>query len=119
MTPNSISPPESKKAVDVLNRCLEAVGSWMWENKLKLNSHKTEVFLVWKSMARVLDYCPALTGVALSLKEQVHSLGVLLDLQLLLESQVSTVASSTFAQLRLLCQLRLYLSHSNLATSYI
>lgn len=66
MTPNSISPPESKEAVDVLNRCLEAVGSWMWENKLKLNSHKTEVFLVWKSMARVLDYCPALNGVALS-----------------------------------------------------
>nr|GFC52549.1 hypothetical protein [Tanacetum cinerariifolium] len=109
-------PPDSKGAVDVLNRCLEAVGSWMGANKLKLNPDKTEVLLVQKSTTQVLDHRPALNGVVLPLKEQVRSLGVLLDAQLLLDSQVAAVARGAFAQLRLVRQLRPYLDRADLAT---
>ena len=109
-------PPDSEEAVEVLDRCLEAVGGWMRVNKLRLNPDKTEVLLVRKSTTRVLDYHPTLDGVALPLKEQVRSLGVLLDPQLLLDSQVAAVARGAFAQLRLIRQLRPYLSCSDLTT---
>ena len=44
---------------------------------------------------------PVLDGVTLPLKTQVHSLGVLLDLSLRVDSQVLAVAKSAFAQLKL------------------
>lgn len=56
-------------------------------------------------MMQVLEYCPALNGVTLPLKEQVLSLGVHLDLQLLLDSQAAVVARRAFAQLWLVHQL--------------
>ena len=37
----------------------------------------------------MIDLLPVLEGVALPLKDQVHSLGVLLDPSLLLEAQVA------------------------------
>lgn len=45
---------------------------------------------------QVLDYHLAVNGVALIPKEQIHSLGVILDSHLLLDAQVSDVARSTF-----------------------
>ncbi|XP_066490612.1 Golgi-associated RAB2 interactor protein 1A [Tiliqua scincoides] len=83
------APLPLRVAVSVLERCLEAVGIWKRANKLRLNLDKTEVLLVQKSMMQVLDYYPTVKGVSLPLKEQVRSLGVLLDLQLLLDVQVS------------------------------
>ncbi|KAF7252571.1 RNA-directed DNA polymerase from mobile element jockey [Varanus komodoensis] len=49
-------------------------------------------------------------------KDWVHSLGVLLDPELTLETQVSAVARSAFHQLRLIHQLRPYLEDDCLAT---
>lgn len=46
----------------------------MRSNKLRLNSDKTEILLVWKSTIQVLEYFPALNGVVLPLKNQVSSL---------------------------------------------
>lgn len=55
-------------------------------SKLKLHLDKTEVLLVWKSITQVLDYPSILNGVAVPLWEQVCSLGVVLDPQVLLTS---------------------------------
>lgn len=51
----------------------------------------------------ILEYRPALNGVALSLKEQVRSLGVHLDSRVLLDSQVVAAAGvgGALVQLRL------------------
>ncbi|KAF7253695.1 hypothetical protein EYD10_00878 [Varanus komodoensis] len=57
-----------------------------------------------------------LNGVALPLRDKVHSLGVLLDPELSLEAQVTAVARNTFLQLRLIHQLRPYLEYDCLAT---
>lgn len=43
-----------------------------------------------------LKVLPALNGVALPLKKQVHSLGLLLDLCLLLDKQATSVARIAF-----------------------
>ncbi|XP_053169630.1 uncharacterized protein LOC128353010 [Hemicordylus capensis] len=108
--------PDPREAVDVLNRGLEAVMGWMWANKLKLNPDKMEVILVSRRANRDKDILPVLDGVALPLKEQVRSLGVLLDPALLLEAQVEAVARGAFAQFRLVRQLRPFLKKADLAT---
>ncbi|KAF7249443.1 hypothetical protein EYD10_05220 [Varanus komodoensis] len=77
------------EAVAVLNWCLAKVMGWMRANKLKLNPDKTEVLLVGGSSSWVGGLDLALDGVALPLKDRVHSLGVLLDPELSLEAQVT------------------------------
>ena len=89
---------------------------WMRANKLKLNPDKTEMLLVSGSSERIVGVQPVLDGVALPLKEQVRSLGVLLEPSLSLEAQVALVAWSAFYQLRLVAQLRPYLDRDNLAS---
>uniref|UniRef100_A0A803TBL4 Reverse transcriptase domain-containing protein n=1 Tax=Anolis carolinensis TaxID=28377 RepID=A0A803TBL4_ANOCA len=109
-------PPTSKEAPRILDQCLAAVMGWMRANKLKLNPDKTEVLQVSRSTDRGIGWLPVLDGVALPLKAQVRSLGVLLDSSLSLDAQVSAVAGRAFAQLKLVHQLRLYLEKSGLTT---
>ena len=59
---------------------------------------------------------PVLDGVALPLKEHVHSLGVLLEPSMSLEAQVASVAQSAFYQLWLVAPLCPYLDRDNLAS---
>ena len=66
----------------------------MRANKLKLSPDKTEMLLVGDCSDRMVDVQPVLDGVALPLKEQVRSLGVLLEPFLSLETQVALVAQS-------------------------
>uniref|UniRef100_R4GDA2 Reverse transcriptase domain-containing protein n=1 Tax=Anolis carolinensis TaxID=28377 RepID=R4GDA2_ANOCA len=108
-------PPNSKEAPQILNQCLAAVMGWMRANKLKLNPDKTEVLQVSRMPDRGIGWQPVLDGVALPLKAQVRSLGVLLDSSLTLDAQVSAVAGRAFAQLKLVRQLRPYLVKSDLA----
>ncbi|KAF7250405.1 Vacuolar protein sorting-associated protein 13A [Varanus komodoensis] len=104
------------EAVAVLNQCLAEVMGWMRANKLKLNPDKTEVLLVGGSSFGEGELNQVLNGVALPLRDKVHSLGVLLDPELSLEAQVTAVARSAFFQLRLIHQLRPYLEYDCLAT---
>uniref|UniRef100_A0A803TFX4 Reverse transcriptase domain-containing protein n=1 Tax=Anolis carolinensis TaxID=28377 RepID=A0A803TFX4_ANOCA len=108
-------PPVTKEAVQVLNRCLAAVSDWMRANKLKLNPDKTEVLLVSRKAEQGIGLQPVVDGVALPLKTQVRSLGVLLDSSLSLEPQVSAVARGALAQLKLVRQLCPFLGRSDLA----
>ncbi|KAF7237117.1 putative RNA-directed DNA polymerase from transposon BS [Varanus komodoensis] len=104
------------EAVAVLNRCLAEVMGWMRANKLKLNPDKTEVLLVGGSGFGEGGFDLVLNGATLPLRDKVRSLGVLLDLELSLEAQVTAVARSAFLQLRLIHQLRPYLEYDCLAT---
>ncbi|KAF7248207.1 Polypeptide N-acetylgalactosaminyltransferase 5 [Varanus komodoensis] len=79
------------EAVAVLNRCLAKVMGWMRANKLRLNPDKTEVLLVGALSFGMGFLDLVLNGVALPLRDKVHSLGVLLDPELSLEAQVTAV----------------------------
>lgn len=57
-------------------------------------------------MLQLLEYCPALGGVTCPLKEQIHKLWVLQDLQLLNSQVVSVAGGRGFAQLCLVHQLQ-------------
>ena len=67
----------------------------MAANGLRLNPDKTEV-LFWgdRVQAGVGDSL-VLNGVTVPLKDQVRSLGVILDSQLSMEAQVNSVSRST------------------------
>lgn len=86
--------------METMNRCLEAVFEWMRDNKLKFNPDNTEMLLVGGSPGPSNGLFPVLGGVALPLKEQIHSLGVLLDPGLLSDKQVAVMSRGTFHQLR-------------------
>ena len=74
------------------------------------------MLLVGGSSDRMVGVQPLLDGVAVPLKEQVCSLGLLLEPSLSLEAQVALVTRSAFYQLRLVAQLRPYLDKDNLAS---
>ena len=65
-------------------------------NKLKLNSDKTELLLVSQKADQGAGMQP---GVMHPLKIQVHSLGILLDSSLILNSLVSAITKNLFSQL--------------------
>ena len=69
------------------------------------------MLLVGGSSDQMVGVQTVLDGVAIPLKEQVHSLVVLLEPSLSLEAQVASVAWSAFYQLRLVAQLRPYLDN--------
>lgn len=76
---------------------------WMEANKL--TPDKMEVLLVGSNSFLRSDYISMLAEVALTPKTSVHSLGILLDLGLLLCAPVATVARSAYCQLELVYQL--------------
>nr|XP_016848482.1 PREDICTED: maestro heat-like repeat-containing protein family member 7 [Anolis carolinensis] len=90
----------SDKAPRVLDQCLATVMDWTRANRLKLNPDKTEVLLVSRLTDWDIGWQLVLDRVTLSLKAQVHSLGVFLDSAL-----PPAVAGRAFAQLRLVRQL--------------
>lgn len=75
--------------MEVLNRWLNKVKGYMRANKLRLSLNKTEVLVInYKGGSRLRGQV-AMGGVALSVKEQAHILGVLLDSGLLLKASIA------------------------------
>lgn len=61
-------------SVEVQDKCLEKVVGWVRANEVKLNSDKTEMLVVNGKIAQKMTIQPVLEGVALPLKEPIHSL---------------------------------------------
>lgn len=78
--------------MEVLNRCLEIITGWMRVNTPN-SPDKSVMLLVNNKPSWELRSQPVLVeGVVLPLKEQVHSLVVLLGPDLHLEAKMSSVA---------------------------
>uniref|UniRef100_A0A670I451 Reverse transcriptase domain-containing protein n=1 Tax=Podarcis muralis TaxID=64176 RepID=A0A670I451_PODMU len=101
--------------VKVLCECLEAVGGWMAANRLRLNPDKTEVLFLGDRRRASVEDSLVLNGVTVPLKDQVRSLGVILDSQLSMEAQVKSVSRAAVYQLHLVRRLRPYLPADCLA----
>ncbi|XP_060135246.1 uncharacterized protein LOC132592706 [Zootoca vivipara] len=87
----------------------DAVGGWMAANRLRLNPDKTEVLFVGDRRWAGVEDSLVLNGVTVPLKDQVCSLGVILDSQLSMEAQVNSVSRAAVFQLHLVRRLRPYL----------
>lgn len=83
---------------------------------MRLNPDKTEMLLVGSTFDQMGGVQPVLDGFVLPRKEQVRSLGVLLDPSLSLEVQVASVAERAFYLPWLVAQLCPYLGRESLAS---
>lgn len=81
--------------VEILNQCLEAIFEWIQAN----NPDKMKVLLVGGRFDLGFKMSPILELVALCLKEQVYSLGMLLEPGLLLDKQVEAWGKMAFHQI--------------------
>lgn len=100
------------KALSVIESCINEIKIWMFNNKLKLNDDKTE-FLVIGSKRLKASMSKKYVKVGDIMVEEAFSaknLGVIFDGELSMKSQVSSVCKSTFFKLKLIAQIRKYLS---------
>lgn len=93
------TPLKPKLVTEEFGHGLEKGRDWMIIDKLKLNSDKMEM-LVMGPYSDLGNGCIlTLDGVALPCKNQVHSLGIVLDTVQLLDKQVMAMVRSAFFQL--------------------
>jgi hypothetical protein len=91
-----------------LQEVLSIVTSWMWTNRLQLSPSKTSAH-IFHSLRSILPNCPSLklSGVELIPSSQpLKWLGVVFDPCLRMESFVSSICRSAYAQLRMIRYVR-------------
>ena len=100
---NPTNPDAVQHGCEVIERCLMDIHSWMTENKLKLNSNKTEIILFGTRVAlsRIKLESLNVAGTRILLASgTVKNLGVECDATLTMESQVNKVVKAANLQIR-------------------
>jgi len=99
---------EASVATDCLNACLVDVEAWLKASRLRLNTSKTQVMWLGPSqqLAKVrVDKVPVLSS-QVKVADAVRNLGVVVDSQLSMSTQVAAVCRGGYYQLRQLGPLR-------------
>ncbi|KAL2088052.1 hypothetical protein ACEWY4_016880 [Coilia grayii] len=101
--------PNKTTALQSLTSCLSAVTHWMSNNFLKLNKNKTELLLIGpKDKHEAL--LPSLGNLNQYVREQVTSLGVILDSDLSLKPHINKVTKTAYFHLRNIAKVRPFLT---------
>ena len=104
-----------REAITKLENCITEIGQWMTHNCLKLNQDKTE----WLIFNRgVISRNVTLTVGEHNIKQSAHirSLGVKLDPEITIESQIADVCKSAYYHLRRTNKIRRYLTEDSTKT---
>jgi hypothetical protein len=104
---------EKNEALELIEKCLTDIESWMHKNMLKLNADKTEVMLfLSKHNAKVMEDVSVNVGdSAITSTSSVKNLGVIFDANMNMEQQVNNVCRSGYYQLRNIGHIRRYLTN--------
>ena len=98
----SVPASDAASAVEHFKECVKCIDSWMGSNRLKLNTDKTQV--IWIGTRQQLEkihVSELLIGSdTISTSSKVSDLGVLIDDQLKMSDQISSLCRSCFFQLR-------------------
>ena len=94
-----------------LSDALSDISNWMSGSHLKLNAEKTQVMLVGtrQQLAKINSRNMDVLGSTVPFLDTVKDLGVMLDKNLSMEGQVSTLTKSCFHQLRRIRGIKRYL----------
>lgn len=106
--------PSSQLPQIQLNNCLLDIKTWMTNNLLKLNTHKTELMVVAPAplLRKVGDLTLVIDGCPTSPSPKVRNLGVILDSTLSLSFHIQSITKSAFFHLRNISRLRPSLTDS-------
>ena len=105
---NTNSYPDMPSMVAVFEDCVAEIGTWMGQNRLQLNSGKTEVLAVCscRNMDTMSDLELNINGSNVPFVDKAKNLGVTIDSQLSMDDQVSALRSKLIADLRTINSIR-------------
>ena len=96
---------------DRLERCIEALQSWMHINKLKLNDSKTEfIFGTKDSLKKSITKSITIGDCNIKAVESVRNIGAVFDSEMKMDVQVRHVCSSAWHRLYNIGKIRHYLT---------
>ncbi len=96
--------------VDKLERCMQDVVTWMGDNRLKLNTGKTEavIFGAGQHVSRNIDIRVGEATVTPS--QSLRNLGVIIDKDMHVTQQISTTCRATYYNLRRINKIKRYMN---------
>ena len=109
----SCKPSEVTSLTFSIQECVKDVKSWMTYNKLKLNDEKTEVLIVASPRASLSNPLPdslVVGSSTVSVCSSARNLGVIIDSNLSMKNQVSSIISSANFELRKISSIRHFLT---------
>ena len=98
----SFHPGTVPSTAESFEHCIQDIRSWMTTNKLKLNGDKTEFILLGRKchLSKTVINQLSIGGSCVSPSSSVRNLGVLLDSELSMQPQISSVCKSAYFHLR-------------------
>ena len=100
---------DTKKIIDDIMR---DIANWMLKKRLKLNENKTECLLIGSAhtLRQFNDFnMVSINEVPVALSDKVKDLGVIIDSELNMEEQISSVVKASNFQLKNIAQIKKYL----------
>jgi len=109
---DNTSPDQTDELLQTVSDCVTDVQNWMTENKLKLNSDKTEAILIGTKakLSTVTSTSLELNNSSIPLSPVVKNLGVMLDTSLSMKQHISSICRTCYFQLRRISSIRSYLT---------
>jgi len=110
----SCSPCAVHSFLTRVSQCSCAVAEWMQSNRLQLNCDKTDFACLTasRSLHQLPTLGPSIGSVTVVPSQSLCDLGVFIDADLTMWTQVQRIASRRFAALRRLCSIRRYVPTS-------
>ena len=108
------SPADIPSALEHLSNGIRRIGTWMYDNKLKLNPDKTE-FLIITSQRNQPKYdvqSLALDDEIIARSATARNLGVTIDSELNLENHIANMVKTCYFYIRWLRNIRPYISEA-------
>ena len=112
-------PHEYDTAIARMQHCLVDIRKWMNSNMLKLNDSKTEFMVIGKkvSLGKLPDEKSIIIGdERIVAADKAKNIGVMLDSNLSMSSQISTVCRDSYLQIYNISKIRTYLDKKSTAT---
>ena len=108
---NSSTPDDIDNMLFLISECVSDLKNWMTENKLKLNSDKTEALLVGtrQKLSSIQTTSLQLSDAIVPLSDRVKRLGVILDSTLSMQPHIASLTKTCFFHLRRIAAIRRYL----------
>ena len=105
-------PGKNELVRDRLERCIEALQSWMHINKLQLNDSKTEfmIFDTKDSLKKSITKSITIGDCNIKTVESVRNIGAMFDSEMKMDVQVQHVCSSAWHRLYNIGKIRHYLT---------